>query len=103
MSAMPRPAFRAVGLVLVMASAAVAQEKACEVNESRPTAIGRATLAVQVASSTQDPASAAKQLSAAVKGLTENAERMDKRKRLHHFLDTVSRANEPTVLPEGSF
>lgn len=32
-----------------------------------------------------------------------NAERMEKRKRLHHFLDTVSKANEPTVLPEGSF
>jgi HD-GYP domain-containing protein (c-di-GMP phosphodiesterase class II) len=32
-----------------------------------------------------------------------NDERMDKRKRLHHFLDTVTKANEPTVLPEGSF
>jgi HD-GYP domain-containing protein (c-di-GMP phosphodiesterase class II) len=32
-----------------------------------------------------------------------NEERMEKRKRLHHFLDTVTRANEPTVLPEGSF
>lgn len=72
-----RPAFRAVGLGLACASIAGAQEKACEVNESRPTAIGRATLAVQVAQSTQDPASAAKQLTAAVKGLTENAERMD--------------------------
>lgn len=77
MSAILRPVFRAVGLGLVCATVAGAQEKACEVNESRPTAIGRATLAVQVASSTQDPAAAAKQLSAAVKGLTENAERMD--------------------------
>lgn len=77
MSVILRPVFRAVGLGLACASVAGAQDKACEVNESRPTAIGRATLAVQVASSTQDPAAAAKQLSAAVKGLTENAERMD--------------------------
>lgn len=77
MSAFLRPALRAVGLGLACAAVAGAQEKACEVNESRPTAIGRATLAVQVAQSTQDPATAAKQLSAAVKGLTENAERMD--------------------------
>jgi HD-GYP domain-containing protein (c-di-GMP phosphodiesterase class II) len=32
-----------------------------------------------------------------------NADRMEKRKRLHHFVDTVTKANEPTVLPEGSF
>jgi HD-GYP domain-containing protein (c-di-GMP phosphodiesterase class II) len=32
-----------------------------------------------------------------------NAERMEKRKRLHHFVDTVTKANEPTVLAEGSF
>jgi HD-GYP domain-containing protein (c-di-GMP phosphodiesterase class II) len=32
-----------------------------------------------------------------------NEERMEKRRRLHHFLDTVTKANEPTVLPEGSF
>jgi HD-GYP domain-containing protein (c-di-GMP phosphodiesterase class II) len=32
-----------------------------------------------------------------------NAERMEKRKRLHHFVDSVSKANEPTVLAEGSF
>jgi tetratricopeptide (TPR) repeat protein len=77
MSAFLRPTIRAVGLGLACAGIAGAQEKACEVNESRPTAIGRATLAVQVAQSTQDPAAAAKQLSAAVKGLTENAERID--------------------------
>jgi len=77
MSAFLRPALRAVGLAVACAGIAGAQEKACEVNESRPTAIGRATLAVQVAQSTQDPATAAKQLSAAVKGLTDNAEKMD--------------------------
>ena len=32
-----------------------------------------------------------------------NADRVEKRKRLHHFLDTVTKANEPTVLAEGSF
>jgi HD-GYP domain-containing protein (c-di-GMP phosphodiesterase class II) len=31
-----------------------------------------------------------------------NAARATKRERLHHFLDTVTKANEPTVLPEGS-
>ena len=77
MSAFLRPVVRAVGITLAAAAVAGAQEKACEVNESRPTAVGRATLAVQVAQSTQDPAAAAKQLSAAVKGLTEGAERMD--------------------------
>jgi HD-GYP domain-containing protein (c-di-GMP phosphodiesterase class II) len=30
-------------------------------------------------------------------------ERMEKRERLHRFLDAVRKANEPTVLPEGSF
>jgi hypothetical protein len=30
-------------------------------------------------------------------------ERATKRERLHHFLDTVTKANEPTVLAEGSF
>jgi len=74
-----RPMVRTVGLSLGCASALSAQatEKACEVNESRPTAIGRATIAIQVASSAQDPAAASRQLMAAVKGLTENAERMD--------------------------
>jgi HD-GYP domain-containing protein (c-di-GMP phosphodiesterase class II) len=32
-----------------------------------------------------------------------NDERRQKRERLYHFLDTVTKANEPTVLPEGSF
>ena len=74
-----RPIARTVGLTLGCASVLSAQgaEKACEVNESRPTAIGRATIAIQVASSAQDPAAASRQLTAAVKGLTENAEKMD--------------------------
>ena len=31
-----------------------------------------------------------------------NEDRKTKRERFHHFLDTVTKANEPTVLPEGS-
>jgi len=79
MSVFIRPMVRALGLTIVSAGIAGAQaaQKACEVNEGRPTAVGRATLAVQVASGTQDPAAAAKQLTAAIKGLTDNAERME--------------------------
>jgi tetratricopeptide (TPR) repeat protein len=54
-----------------------AQQKACEVNESRPTQIGRATLAVQIASSQTNPQAAQKQLQSAVKLLTDNGEKMD--------------------------
>jgi hypothetical protein len=74
-----RPMVRTLALTAGCASVLGAQaaEKACEVNESRPTAIGRATIAIQVASSATDPAAASRQLTAAVKGLTENAEKMD--------------------------
>lgn len=73
MSLFLTPTVRAIGLTISLAAAAGAQgaQKECEVNESRPAQIGRATLAVQVASSAQDPAVAAKQLTAAVKGLTD--------------------------------
>ena len=77
MSALLRPALRAIGLVMVAAATASAQDKSCEVNESRPSALGRATLANQMASGAQDPTAAAKQLSSAVKMLTENGEKMD--------------------------
>lgn len=70
---------RAIGFTAICAGVAGAQaaQKACEVNEGRPTQVGRALLAVQVASSSQDPKAAARQLTSAVKGLTENAEKMD--------------------------
>jgi tetratricopeptide (TPR) repeat protein len=74
------PVVRTLGLTMACAGALgaqAAQQKACEVNEGRPTQVGRALLAVQVATSAQDPAAAARQLSAAVKGLTENGEKMD--------------------------
>jgi tetratricopeptide (TPR) repeat protein len=78
MSAFLRSAFRAMGLATVVASGLGAQaQKACEVNEGRPSQVGRATLAVQVASAAQDPAAAARQLTSAVKALTDNGEKMD--------------------------
>jgi len=80
MSVFPRPAVRAFGLILVVTGVAGAQgaaQKECSVNEDRPTQIGKATIAIQVAQSTQDPNAAARQLTAAVKGLTENGERLD--------------------------
>jgi tetratricopeptide (TPR) repeat protein len=79
MSLYRSPLVRAIGLTIASISVAGAQatpEKACEIDEGRPTQVGRALLAVQVASSSQDPANAGKQLMNAVKGLTENAERM---------------------------
>lgn len=78
MSVLPRPMWNALGLTLVLAATAGAQApKACEVNESRPTQIGRATLAVQIASGQNNPQAAQKQLNSAVKLLTDNGERMD--------------------------
>ncbi|HEU4995877.1 MAG TPA: hypothetical protein VFT29_13720, partial [Gemmatimonadaceae bacterium] len=70
---------RALGLTAALAGVAGAQaaQKACEVNESKPTAVGRATLALQVAQSSQAPEAAARQLVAAVKGLTDNGEKME--------------------------
>ncbi len=79
MSALNSPTIRVVGLMIVLAAGAGAQApKQCEVNESRPTQIGRATLAVQIASSQQsNPQAAAKQLSSAVKLLTDNGDKME--------------------------
>src|SRR5207237_5346312 len=73
------PAVRACGLTMILAAVAGAQgaaQKACEVNESRPTAVGKATLAVQVASSAQ-PDVAARQLTNALKLLTDNGDKME--------------------------
>lgn len=79
MSLFHGPAIRALGLTIATVSVAGAQgaPKACEVNEGRPTAVGKALLAVQVASSTQDPNAASRQLTTAVKGLTDGGEKMD--------------------------
>src|SRR4051812_25651674 len=65
------------GLALTLAAgSAAAQNKACDVNEGRPAPVGRATYAVQIAQSA-NPETAAKQLTAAVRSLTENGEKMD--------------------------
>jgi tetratricopeptide (TPR) repeat protein len=78
MSLFRSPMFRAVGLTIACAGVATAQaQKECSVNENRPTQVGKAMLAVQVALSAQDPTAAGRQLMSAVKGLTENGERMD--------------------------
>jgi len=79
MSVAQRPAVLTLGLSLALATVANAQgaQKACEVNESRPTQVGKATLAVQVATSASSPDAAARQLTSAVKLLTENGEKMD--------------------------
>ena len=78
MSVLNSPIVRALGLSAFVAGLAGAQgaAKGCEVNESRPTAVGKATLAVQVATSAA-PDVAARQLSSAVKTLTDNGEKMD--------------------------
>ena len=80
MSVFLNPVSRAVGLTFAFAAVAGAQgasQKACEVNESRPTQVGKATLAVQVATSANSPEVAARQLTSAVKFLTENGDKMD--------------------------
>jgi predicted Zn-dependent protease len=78
MSVFLSPAVRAFGLTMAFAAVAGAQgaQKACEVNESRPTQVGKATLAVQVASGAQ-PDVAARQLTSAVKLLTDNGDKME--------------------------
>lgn len=60
----------ALGLALILPMTAQAQ-KSCEVDEGRPSQVARATLAVQMATNTQDPAAAARQLTSAVRMLTE--------------------------------
>src|SRR5437868_6547179 len=71
------PMIRGLGLTAALAGFAHAQAtKGCEINEGRPAAVGRATYAVQIAQSA-NPETAARQLSAAVKSLTENVAQTD--------------------------
>jgi tetratricopeptide (TPR) repeat protein len=88
MSVLPSPVVRALGLTIAFATAAGAQDtqKACEINESKPGQIGRATLAVQIAASATSPEAASKQLTSAVKSLTDNAEKMDNQVGRHFVL-----------------
>ena len=80
MSVLLNPVVRALGLTVALSGLAGAQgvsQKACEVNESRPNQIGKATLAVQVATSAATPEVAARQLTSAVKFLTDNGDKME--------------------------
>ena len=67
-----RPFARALGIATMFSSVAVAQaaQKACEVNESRPTALGRASLAVMTAVGASTPDAMKKQLVTAMKQLS---------------------------------
>jgi len=69
MSVFERPFARAFGIAtaLVSVAAGLGAQKACEVNESRPTSLGRASLAVMTAASAATPDAAKKQLLAAMK------------------------------------
>src|SRR6266480_573253 len=79
MFVLQNPVARVLVFSVAFAGVAGAQgaAKACEVNESRPTQVGKATLAVQVATSAATPEVAARQLTSAVKLLTDNGEKMD--------------------------
>ena len=81
------PAVRALGLTLALPAALAAQaQQACEVDEGKPSQVGRATLAVQMASGAQDPSSAAKQLTSAVKLLSDKGEQMSNQVGRHFVL-----------------
>lgn len=71
MFALYRPFARALGVATAVAGIAgtLGAQKSCEVNESRPTALGRASLAVMTASGAQSPDVVKKQLVAAMKQL----------------------------------
>jgi Tfp pilus assembly protein PilF len=73
-----RPALRALALSVALASVGWAQEpKACDVNESRPSALGKASLALMTASSAQTPEAVKKQLLAAMKQLASLGDKTD--------------------------
>jgi len=65
-----RPSVRALGLTTTLAVVAGAQAtKECEVNESRPASLGRASLAVMTAAQAQTPDAAKRQLNNAMRQL----------------------------------
>jgi Tfp pilus assembly protein PilF len=78
MSVRTRAAIRALGLTAVLATAGAAQStKACEVNESRPSALGKASLAVMTASSAQTPDATKRHLVNAMKQLAAVGDKTD--------------------------
>jgi len=73
-----RPAVRALALSAVLASVGSAQAaKSCEVNESKPSALGKASLATMTAASAQTPDAAKKQLLNAMKQLAIVGDKTD--------------------------
>ena len=79
------PAVRAMGLMMALPMALAAQQ-ACEVDEGRPNQVARATLAVNMATNTQDPAAAGKQLASAVKLLTDKGDQINNQVGRHYVL-----------------
>lgn len=81
------PAVRALALIAALPVAIAAQApQACEVDEGKPSQVARATLAVQMASGASDPAAAGKQLSSAVKMLTDKGDQMSNQVGRHFVL-----------------
>jgi len=79
MSVLSSPPIRGLGFVAAFAACATlaGAQQECEVDEGRPNQVARALLAVQVASSTENPAEVSKQLTNAMKLLTENPDRIN--------------------------
>jgi len=72
------PALRALVLSVALAAVGEAQAaKSCEVNESRPSALGKASLMAMTASSAQTPEAAKKQLLGAMKQLAAVGDKTD--------------------------
>ena len=78
MFARVRPVARALAMSAVLASVGAAQAtKSCEVNESKPSALGKASLATMTAASAQTPDAAKKQLMNAMKQLAIVGDKTD--------------------------
>jgi tetratricopeptide (TPR) repeat protein len=71
-----RSAMLTLGLMWFFPQAAAQGQQACDVDEGKPSQVARATLAVQMASGAQDPAAVSRQLTSAVRMLTDRGEQM---------------------------
>lgn len=81
------PAIRALGLTLAFPVVAAAQApQACEVDEGKPSQVARALLSVQMASGSQDPGAVARQLTSAVKSLTDKGDQLSNQVGRHMVL-----------------
>jgi tetratricopeptide (TPR) repeat protein len=77
MRALGKNVLLSLGLTAMLAASAPGQAKPkqCEIDEGNPGQLARATLALQVAASSNKPADAAKQLQSAMKLLTDNPDK----------------------------